>query len=410
MFSKSNTKGFVIDHGGLTSHAAIISRSLNIPAVVGTHNSTLLINDGDELVVDGFHGCILVNPTKRQCNFFNIKIKHLKKLQKSLEELKDKKAETTDGKIIELLANVDVTGEIDIAKTSGAQGIGLYRSEQIFAEMGDLASEEEQTKIYSKLASRMYPQMVTIRALDIGGDKFNFSGISEPNPFLGLRGIRLLLANESLFKSQIRAVLRASNNKNVQFMLPMISSLEEVRKSKRLIDECKKELKKAKEKFDNNIKIGIMVEVPSTALLAKEFADEVDFLSIGTNDLIQYLVAVDRGNDLVSDLYREFHPAVLKTLKIIIDGAKISNKNVSLCGEMAADTLAIPLLIGLGLETLSISPSTITYVKKIIRSISYLKSKKLADECLTFTTSQEITSRIEKFFVDNSIKRTRNII
>ena len=250
LFSKSNTKGFVIDHGGLTSHAAIISRSLNIPAVVGTHNSTLLINDGDELVVDGFHGCILVNPTKRQCNFFNIKIKHLKKLQKSLEELKDKKAETTDGKIIELLANVDVTGEIDIAKTSGAQGIGLYRSEQIFAEMGDLASEEEQTKIYSKLASRMYPQMVTIRALDIGGDKFNFSGISEPNPFLGLRGIRLLLANESLFKSQIRAVLRASKNKNVQFMLPMISSLEEVRKSKRLIDECKKELKKAKEKFD----------------------------------------------------------------------------------------------------------------------------------------------------------------
>lgn len=410
LFSKSNTKGFVIDHSGLTSHAAIISRSLNIPAVVGTHNSTLLINDGDELVVDGFHGCILVNPTKKQCNFFNIKIKHLKKLQKSLEELKGKKAETTDGKIIELLANVDVTGEIDIAKTNGAQGIGLYRSEQIFAEMGDLASEEEQTKIYSKLASRMYPQMVTIRALDIGGDKFNFSEISEPNPFLGLRGIRLLLRNENLFKSQIRAVLRASKNKNVQFMLPMISSLEEVRKSKKLIDECKKELKKAKEKFDNNIKIGIMVEVPSTALLAKEFADEVDFLSIGTNDLIQYLVAVDRGNDLVSDLYREFHPAVLKTIKIIIDGAKISNKSVSLCGEMAADTLAIPLLIGLGLETLSLSPSTISYAKKIIRSISYLKSKELADECLTFTTSDEITSRIEKFFIDNSIKRTRNII
>ena len=256
----------------------------------------------------------------------------------------------------------------------------------------------------------MYPQMVTIRALDIGGDKFNFSEISEPNPFLGLRGIRLLLRNENLLKSQIRAVLRASKNKNVQFMLPMISSLEEVRKSKKLIDECKKELKKAKEKFDNNIKIGIMVEVPSTALLAKEFADEVDFLSIGTNDLIQYLVAVDRGNDLVSDLYREFHPAVLKTIKIIIDGAKISNKSVSLCGEMAADTLAIPLLIGLGLETLSLSPSTISYAKKIIRSISYLKSKELADECLTFTTSDEITSRIEKFFIDNSIKRTRNII
>ncbi len=410
LFSRSDTKGFVTDRGGLTSHAAIISRSLNIPAVVGTHNSTLLINDGDELIVDGFHGCILVNPTKKQRNFYNTKIKHLKELQKNLIELKDKKAETTDGKIIELLANVDVTGEIDIAKTTGAQGIGLYRSEQILAEMGDLASEEEQAEIYNKLASRMYPQMVTIRALDIGGDKFNFSEISEPNPFLGLRGIRLLLANESLFKSQIRAVLRASKNKNIQFMLPMVSSLLEVRESKKLIDECKKELKKAKKEFDNNIKIGIMIEVPSSALLAKEFADEVDFLSIGTNDLIQYLVAVDRGNDLVSDLYREFHPAVLRTLKIIVDGGKTSNKNVSICGEMAAETLAIPLLIGLGLETLSLSPATIPYIKKIIRSISYSKSKKLADECLTYKTSDEIKARIEKFFVDNSIKRTRNII
>ena len=402
--------GFVTDHGGLTSHAAIISRSLNIPAVVGTHNSTLLINDGDELVIDGFHGCILVNPTKKQRNFFNRKIKHLAELQQSLKELKNKKAETTDGKIIELLANVDVTGEIEIAKTNGAQGIGLYRSEQILAEIGDFASEEEQVEIYSKLASRMYPQTVTIRALDIGGDKFNFSEMSEPNPFLGLRGIRLLLKNESLFKSQIRAVLRASKNKNIQFMLPMVSSLLEVRKAKEIIGECKNELKKSKENFDENIKIGIMIEVPSSALLAKEFADEVDFLSIGTNDLIQYLVAVDRGNDLVSDLYREFHPAVLKTLKLIVDGARISKKNVSICGEMAAETLAIPLLIGLGLETLSLSPATIPYAKKIIRNLSYFKTKELADECLTLTTSQEITSRIEKFFEDNKIKRTRNLI
>ncbi len=410
LFSRSNTKGFITDRGGLTSHAAIISRSLNIPAVVGTHNSTLVINNDDELIVDGFHGCILVNPTKRQRNFFNTKIKHLKELQKSLEELKDKKAETTDGKVIELLANVDVTGEIDVAKTTGAQGIGLYRTEQILAEIGDLATEDEQTKIYSQLASRMYPQIVTIRALDIGGDKFNFSEISEPNPFLGLRGIRLLLKNENLFKGQIRAVLRASKNKNVQLMLPMVSSLLEVRKAKELIEDCKKELKKSKEKFDKNIKIGIMIEVPSTALMAKEFADEVDFLSIGTNDLVQYLVAVDRGNDLVSDLYREFHPAVIKTIKLILEGAKASKKNVSLCGEMAAETLAIPLLIGLGLETMSLSPVTIPYAKKIIRSISFKKAEELANECLSFTTCIEITERIEKFFEDNSIKRTRNLI
>jgi len=410
LFSRSNSKGFVTDHGGLTSHAAIISRSLNIPAVVGTHNSTMLIHDGDELVVDGFHGCIIINPTKRQRNFFNRKIKHLNELQSSLKELKNNKAETTDGKVIELLANVDVTGEIDIAKTSGAQGIGLYRSEQIIAELGNFASENEQTEIYRKLASRMYPQIVTIRALDIGGDKFNFSEISEPNPFLGLRGIRLLLKNKNLFKAQIRSVLRASRNKNIQFMLPMVSSLLEVRETKNLINVCKKELKKNKEKFDNNIKIGIMIEVPSAALLAKEFADEVDFLSIGTNDLIQYLVAVDRGNDLVSDLYREFHPAVLKTLKIIVDGAKISNKQLSLCGEMAADTLAIPLLIGLGLKTLSLSPATIPNAKRIIRSLSYANAKKMAEECLKFTTSHGIISRIEKFFEDSKIKRTRNII
>lgn len=410
LFSRSKTKGFVTDHGGLTSHAAIISRSLNIPAVVGTHNSTLSIDDGDELIVDGFHGCVLVNPTKKQINFFTQKIVHLRELQESLKELKNKKAETTDGKQIKLMANIDVTGEISIAKTNGAQGIGLYRSEQIIDELGDLATEAEQDKIYDKLASSMYPQSVIIRALDIGGDKFNFSEISEPNPFLGLRGIRLLLKNENLFKTQIRSVLRASKNKNVKFMLPMISCLSEIRVTKKLIEECKEELKKNKEKFDKDLKIGIMVEVPSAALLAKEFADEVDFLSIGTNDLIQYLVAVDRGNDLVSDLYREFHPAVLKTLKLIIDGAKISGKELSLCGEMAAETLAIPLLIGLGLDRLSLSPSTIPYAKRIIRFLSYEKAEKLAEECLQLRTSKEITKRIEKFFDENSIKRTRNLI
>ena len=410
LFSRSKTKGFVTDHGGLTSHAAIISRSLNIPAVVGTHNSTLSVNDGDELIVDGFHGCVLVNPTKKQINFFNKKIDHLRELQESLKELKNKEAETTDGKQIKLLANVDVTGELTIAKANGAQGIGLYRSEQIIDELGDLATEDEQDKIYDKLASSMYPQSVTIRALDIGGDKFNFSEISEPNPFLGLRGIRLLLKNENLFKTQIRSVLRASKNKNVKFMLPMVSSLSEIRITKELIEECKEELKKNKEKFDKDLKIGIMVEVPSAALLAKEFADEVDFLSIGTNDLIQYLVAVDRGNDLVSDLYREFHPAVLKTLKLIIDGVKISGKELSLCGEMAADTLAIPLLIGLGLDRLSLSPSTIPYAKRIIRFLSYEKAVKLAEECLQLRTSKEIKMRIEKFFEENSIKRTRNLI
>ena len=246
LFSRSESLGFVTDHGGLTSHAAIISRSLNIPAVVGTHNASTLIKDGDTIIVDGFHGYIITNPTEVQLNFFTEKQKKLYEIQKGLEELKDQPAVTMDGKEVNLEANVDVTGEIDIVITSSAKGIGLYRSEQILNELGTFPDEEEQTVIYSKLASRIYPKFVTIRAFDIGGDKFRFSEYKEPNPFLGLRGIRFLLENESLFRTQIRAVLRSSENKNIKFMIPMISTLDEVWRTQKIIQECKSELKKEK--------------------------------------------------------------------------------------------------------------------------------------------------------------------
>ena len=410
LLSRSNAKGFVTDHGGLTSHAAIISRSLNIPAVVGCHNATLTIKEGDTLIVDGFHGYIIVNPTEEQKEFFRGKIERLINLQKGLEELKEKPAMTNDGREIQLLANVDVSGEIDLVVTSGAKGIGLFRTEQVLEELGDIPTEDEQAEIYHKMASRIYPNPLIIRAFDIGGDKFKFLDFVEPNPFLGLRGIRLLLENQKLFKTQIRAVLKASKNKNIQFMLPMVSVTSEIRKSKELFELCKHELKQEKIKYDKDIKIGIMVEVPSAAVMTSEFAKEVDFLSIGTNDLIQYLMAVDRGNDLVSDLYQEFNPSVIRTLNhIVIDGKK-QNIPVSLCGEMAADTLAIPLLVGLGLDSLSISPSTIPYIKRIIRSMSYTKAKKMAEKCLTFSTQDEVLKEIEKFFVENEITRTRNII
>jgi len=410
LFSRSNAKGFITEHGGLTSHAAIVSRSLNIPAVVGTHNATKLIKDGDTLIIDGFHGYILINPNESEIKFFNEKIEKLIVLQKGLEELKDKPAITEDGREIELLANVDVSGEIDIVVTSGAKGIGLYRTEQLLDELGEFPTEDEQAQIYSKLASRIYPNPLTIRAFDIGGDKFKFLDFVEPNPFLGLRGIRLLLENEKLFTTQIRAVLRASVNKNIQFMLPMISTISEIRKSRELIKKCINELKQEKIKFDKDFQLGIMVEVPSAAVMAQDFAAEIDFLSIGTNDLIQYLMAVDRGNDLVSDLYQEFNPSVIRTLSHIVIEAKKKDKQVSLCGEMAADTLAIPLLVGLGLHSLSISPSTIPYAKRIIRSISFKKAKVLADKCLSYSTEQEIVEEIEKFFEENNITRTRNII
>ncbi len=410
LLSRNNAKGFITDHGGLTSHAAIISRSLNIPAVVGTHKATQLIKEGDILAVDGFHGYVIINPNDEQKKFFVEKIDRLVQLQKGLEELKDKPAKTEDGREIHLMANVDVSGEVDLVITSGAKGIGLFRTEQILEEFGEFPTEDEQTEIYSSLASRIYPNPIIIRAFDIGGDKFKFLDFVEPNPFLGLRGIRLLLENEKLFKTQIRAVLRASKNKNILFMLPMISAIYEIRKSKEIIKTCMHELKHENQTFDKDIKTGIMVEVPSAAVMAQDFAKETDFLSIGTNDLIQYLMAVDRGNDLVSDLYQEFNPSVIRTISHVVTEAKKQHKEVSLCGEMAADTLAIPLLVGLGLASLSISPSTIPYAKRIIRSLSYSKAKALAEKCLTFSTEHEVTKEIEKFFEENSITRTRNII
>lgn len=410
LLSRNKVLAFVTDHGGLTSHAAIISRSLNIPAVVGTHNSTTQIKDGDEIIVDGFYGYVITNPSSEQKEFFIEKRRRLLELQKELEELKDEKAITKDGKEIALYANVDVSGEIEMVVTSGASGIGLYRSEQILNELGEFPSEEEQTKIYSKLSSRIYPNTITIRVFDIGGDKFRFLDFQEPNPFLGLRGIRLLLENPALFKRQVRAILRASTNKNIKMMIPMVSTLKEVRESKKIIGECKEELKKENVKFDDDIEIGIMIEVPSAAVMAKEFAKEVDFLSIGSNDLIQYLLAVDRGNDLVSELYQEFSPVVVRTIKHIVDEAKKAKKRVSLCGEMAADTLAMPLVIGLGVDILSMSPSTVPYAKRIVRSCEYKKMRRLANKCNTLHTEEEVRETIEKFFADNNITRTRQII
>jgi phosphotransferase system enzyme I (PtsI) len=410
LLSRNKVKSFITDHGGLTSHAAIISRSLNIPAVVGTHDATHKLKEGQKVIVDGFHGYVLYNPTKEQIEFFEAKHEHLVSLQKELEHLVDQPAVTKDGKEIELLANVDVTGEIDIVKTSGAKGIGLYRSEQLLDELGTIPSEDEQTKVYSRLASRVYPDSITIRAFDIGGDKFNLFDYDEPNPFLGLRGIRLLLENTRLFKEQIRAVLRASINKNIKFLLPMVSTITEIRRSKKIISDCMAELSNEKINFDGEMEIGIMIEVPSAAVMTKELAIEVDFLSIGTNDLVQYLMAVDRGNDMVADLYQEFSPVVLRTIKMIVDDAKRAGKPVSVCGEMAAETLAMPLLVGLGLESLSISPTTIPYAKKIITSFKYKDAKKMAKNCVENCFEEEIVKNLEKFFEKNKIVRTRNII
>nr|MBP9123579.1 phosphoenolpyruvate--protein phosphotransferase [Ignavibacteriaceae bacterium] len=354
LFARSDVKGYITEHGGLTSHAAIIARSLNIPAILGVPKVLEMVENGTELIVDGFYGYVFINPTEEQVEFFKDKIEHLDKVNEGMKELMDLPSVTLDGVEIEIQANVDVSGEIEKLGTSGTTGVGLYRTEQLIEELGEFPDEETQTKIYSDLSARVYPDNATIRAFDLGGDKTRLFHPSEKNPFLGLRGIRFLLDNTDLFKQQIKAILRAAVNRNISFMLPMVSTLKEIRETKELIEICKEELKRDGKRFSPDFQLGIMIEVPSASVLASQLALEVDFFSIGTNDLIQYMMAVDRGNDLVADLYQEFHPAIIRTLGYIMTDCKDIDIKISICGEMAADTLAVPLLIGLGIKSLSV--------------------------------------------------------
>lgn len=398
LFSRANVKGYVTDFGGLTSHAAILARSLNIPAVVGLHDATNKIHEGDELIIDGYKGVVVINPDETYKKEYQIKIEKLQSYDAELFKLKDLPAKTKDGRMIQLLANLDLTDEIDFILHNCAKGIGLVRTEQLFDQLEKFPDEEEQYLTYKNLAEKIYPDSVIIRAFDIGGDKVLPADLHEPNPFLGWRGIRLLLDNPPLFKTQVRAILRASSNKNIKLMIPMVTTLEEVREYKRIIEECKNELKSEAKQFDKHIPIGAMVEIPSIAVMAYEFAEESDFLSIGTNDLIQYTLAVDRGNEIVSRLYQEFNPAIVRMLSQIIYSGKKAGKLVSMCGEMAADPFAVPLLIGLGLESFSVSPSMIPQIKKIIRSISYEEAKKLADKCLSLRLEKEINEILHEFY------------
>ena len=398
LFSRVNVKGYVTDFGGLTSHAAIVARSLNIPAVVGCHEATNIVNDGDILIIDGFKGEVIINPGEHLLKEYHKKIEKLLRQENELSMIKDLPAITVDGREIQLLANLDITGEIDFITKNCADGIGLARTEQLFEEYEAFPDEDEQYEVYKRIADSLYPDVVIIRAFDIGGDKVLPIDLHEPNPFLGWRGIRLLLDNPHLFKKQIRAVLRASSNKNVKFMLPMIASITEVRISKDLIKECQDELRAEGKIYDKHISVGIMIEIPSAAVLISDFMEEVDFVSIGTNDLIQYLLAVDRGNEIVSGLYQEFNPAVVRTLYQIISEGRKSGKMISMCGAMASDIFAIPLLIGMGLQSLSASASAIPLIKRIVRSLSYKELNILALECLTMKTEKEINGRLHKFF------------
>jgi phosphoenolpyruvate-protein phosphotransferase (PTS system enzyme I) len=401
LFSRLNVTGYVTNFGGLTSHAAIVARSLNVPAVVGLHEATENISNDDIIIIDGFNGIVIVNPDEAQLIYYQKKLKKLHAVDIELAKLRDLPAETLDGKKIDVLANLDMNEDLELIIQNGGEGVGLMRTEQIFQEYDSFPSEDEQTEVYSNFAQKLYPRPLTIRAFDIGGDKVLPVDVREPNPMLGWRGIRFLLDNTNHFKSQIRAVLKASINKNVKFMIPMVSSVREVELTKQLLTECKKELTNEGITYDDSMELGIMIEVPSAALMIRDLAEDVDFFSIGTNDLIQYMLAVDRGNDIVTDQYQEFHPAIIRTLNFIISEAKKSKTRVNLCGGMAADYIAIPLLVGLGLDSISVSGSVIPHAKQIIRALNYSEISELVAECLKYKTEKEIKDKLTKFYSDN---------
>jgi len=377
---REHVVGLVTDEGGPTSHVAIMARSFQIPAVVGTKNATGEIKNGDLLVVDGNEGIVEVNPAEDSLKNYEQKQLQWKKEQSDLGELITVPSVTKDGAQVKLEANIGRPEEVEIALKFGAEGVGLFRTEFLFMDRNTLPSEEEQFEAYKKALEGMRGQVVTIRTLDIGGDKdLPYLGLQrENNPFLGWRAIRYCLDRRDVLKTQLRAILRASAYGKAAVMFPMISSVEEVVKAKEVLEEAKAELREEGQPFDEHVKVGIMVEIPSAAVAADLLAPEVDFFSIGTNDLTQYTLAVDRDNEKVREYYNPLHPAVLRLIKRVIDVGNTFGKEVAMCGELAGDDKATEILLGLGLQVFSMTPSSIPRVKKVVLSTNNEEAQAIA--------------------------------
>lgn len=377
---REHVVGLVTDEGGPTSHVAIMARSFQIPAVVGTKNATGEIKNGDLLVVDGNEGIVEVNPAEDSLKNYEQKQLQWKKEQSDLGELITVPSVTKDGAQVKLEANIGRPEEVEIALKFGAEGVGLFRTEFLFMDRNTLPSEEEQFEAYKKALEGMRGQVVTIRTLDIGGDKdLPYLGLQrENNPFLGWRAIRYCLDRRDVLKTQLRAILRASVYGKAAVMFPMISSVEEVVKAKEVLEEAKAELREEGQPFDEHVKVGIMVEIPSAAVAADLLAPEVDFFSIGTNDLTQYTLAVDRDNEKVREYYNPLHPAVLRLIKRVIDVGDAFGKEVAMCGELAGDDKATEILLGLGLQVFSMTPSSIPRVKKVVLSTNNEEAQAIA--------------------------------
>ena len=390
---KKNVIAFATDIGGPTSHTAIMARSLEIPAIVGLDRVSKEVVNGDMVIVDGTKGDIIIDPDLDTIDKFTKEEKRLSELITELDKLKTLPAQTTDGHRVMLAANIEFPDEIPSVLAHGAEGIGLYRTEYFYLNRLDLPLEDEQYEAYKTVAEKMNPQSVVIRTLDLGGDKF-LSSLDFPremNPFLGWRAIRFCLTHVHIFKAQLRAVLRASAHGNLKIMFPMISSLTELQQAKKILLEVQADLKQAGIPFDEKIPVGAMIEIPSAALISDILAKECNFFSIGSNDLIQYSLAVDRGNEKIAYLYEPTHPAILKLIHQVIQNAKHAGIESSICGEMGGDPLAALLLIGLGIDSISASAFVLPKVKQAIRLVSHSLLKDIAAKSLTFSTGKEVS-------------------
>lgn len=397
--SRGKALGVAIDTGGQTSHTAILARSLNIPTVVGLRNISQMVKNGDFLIIDGTGGEVIVNPPPAIRKEFLSKKKRYDDYRQELTKTAKLSSRTLDNVKFLPLANIELPEEVNLALSLGAEGIGLFRSEFLYLQSESLPSEEDHYSIYSRLAKEAYPRPVYIRTVDVGGEKSlpQLKIEKEPNPALGLRAIRFSLKERDLFRVQLKAILRASSMKNIKVLLPMITEIEEIREIRLLLDEIKEELRIKRVKFDENIPLGAMIEVPAAAAITDLLVKEVDYLSIGTNDLIQYYLAVDRSNELVSYLYKALHPSILRLIKFIIESAQNEGKEITVCGEMAADPLSAIVLLGFGLKTFSMNPIFIPRIKKVLRSVEYKTVKRVVQKAMALKTAQEIEeSVIEK--------------
>jgi phosphotransferase system enzyme I (PtsI) len=394
--NRANVLGIATDLGSRTSHAAILARSLNLPAVVGLHDITAKVESGQDVLLDGTDGCLIVHPRPDTIAHYARIESRRARVTAQLKQLRETTSITRDGRHIVLSANIELPQDVDVVEANGAEGVGLYRTEFLYLNRPTLPSEDEQYETYRKVAERVRPDPLIIRTFDLGGDKLAPGTVDiadELNPFLGWRAIRFCLENVDIFKTQLRAILRASAVGNVKVMFPMISGLDELRGAVAVLEECKQELRNLGTEMAERIEVGAMIEIPSAAICASVLAPEVDFFSIGTNDLIQYALAVDRVNEKIAHLYEPTHPAILRLLKMVADAAHTNRIWVGVCGEMAGDIALIPLLLGLGMDELSTAAILVPRVKRAVQSLTIPECRELVEETFKLDTASEILAR-----------------